>query len=93
MECFSNSLCVEGASPSTPPDIPPPPAQDHRNNPFEVQCQEHALQQFEADIQEEEEEEHLPTATPEGDEELDAINEDVEKEHEEQVVPGRDEIW
>jgi hypothetical protein len=79
LECFSNSLCVEGASASTPPDIPPPPTQDHSNNPFEVQCQEDALQQFEADIQEQEEEEHLPTATPKGDEELDAINEDVEQ--------------
>ena len=88
LECFSNSLRVEGASASTPPDIPPPPTKYHSNNPFEVQCQEDALQQFEADIQEQEEEEHLPTATPEGDEELDTINEDVEQEQEDQVLPG-----
>jgi len=57
-----------------PPEIPPPLTQDHSNKPFEVQCQEEALQQFEADIQEQEKEEHLPTTTPKGGKGADAIN-------------------
>ena len=77
LECNSNSLLVEAASSSLPPDIPSPPTQDHSNKPLEVQCQEEAQQQIEADIQEQDEEEHLPTMTPKAEEEVDSMNEDV----------------
>jgi hypothetical protein len=39
-ECFSNSLSVESASASVPPDVPPPSSQDRSKNPFVQQRDE-----------------------------------------------------
>jgi hypothetical protein len=41
----------------------------------------------EADIQEQKEEEHVPTTTPKAEEEPDAMNEDIEQEQNDQAVP------
>jgi hypothetical protein len=78
LECFSNSLHVEIASSSMPPYVPPPPSQDCSNNPFEQQRDEVAREQFEADCQEQDKEEHLPSLSPEAEDE--AADENVTEE-------------
>jgi hypothetical protein len=61
-----------------PPDVPPPPSQDRKDNPFQRQRNEVAQEQFEANCQEQDKEEHLPSLSPEAEDE--AADENVVEE-------------